>query len=195
MPCPDFWKQLPSLSNMPLLFSTILAIELLQAPRDSAIASSKLLMDHSWQAFRNTPINSQVLLDNKIKEVAKSNFETQQHRFLASSTNSSAMQPMKTPYTSTGSFTKSKPPTKSFRPKSNQPYKPRSQSQSFAPSARKDFPSWRTSNSRQFPSSRPASSSTKFCKPSLSTACLTTSRYSGGRKIGPLCRILGRNNS
>ena len=69
--------------------STILAIELLQALHDSAIASSKFLFDHSKDALRNTLINFQVLFNNEIKKVAKSNFETQQHRFLVFSTNSS----------------------------------------------------------------------------------------------------------
>ena len=64
--------------------STILAIELLQARHGTAIASSKLLLDHSSHKLRNSPINSQQLFDNKVKEVAKSNYEAQQHRFLAS---------------------------------------------------------------------------------------------------------------
>ena len=42
-------------------------------------------MDHSNHELRNAPINSQQLFDNKVKEVAKSNFREQQHRFLASS--------------------------------------------------------------------------------------------------------------
>lgn len=37
------------------------------------------------------------------------------------------------------SFRRPKPPTKSFRPKSNQPYKPRNQPQSSTPNVRKDF--------------------------------------------------------
>ena len=57
--------------------STILAIELFQARRDIAIAPSKILLDHSSYALRNAPINSQLLIDNKIKEVAKSNLEAQ----------------------------------------------------------------------------------------------------------------------
>ena len=39
--------------------SRILAIELFQAQRDAAIASSKILLDHSSYALRNAPINSQ----------------------------------------------------------------------------------------------------------------------------------------
>ena len=59
---------------------------------------------------------------------------------------------------------------------------------------KKDFPK-RSSNIKQFPSSKPASSSTKFWKPTLSTAYLTTPRFSSGRKIGPLSVIMGRVNS
>ena len=70
----------------------ILAIELLQARRDAAIASSKLLLDHSSHALKNAPINSQQLFDNKVKEVAKSNYEAQHHRFLASSASNTNIQ-------------------------------------------------------------------------------------------------------
>ena len=48
--------------------STILSIELFQAQRDAAIASSKILSSHSSHAQRNAPINSQLLFDNKIKK-------------------------------------------------------------------------------------------------------------------------------
>ena len=65
IPCPDSWKWLPSLSNATAV-STILAIELFQARCDAAIASCKLLMDHSSHALRNAPVNSQLLFDNKI---------------------------------------------------------------------------------------------------------------------------------
>ena len=58
---------------------------------------------------------------------------------------------------------------------------------------RKDFPK-KSSNVRQSPSSKPASSSTKFWKPTLSTAYLTTSGYSNGRKISPFCGTVGRIN-
>ena len=61
--------------------STILAIELFQASRDAAIASSKLLLDISSYELRNAPISSQQIFDNKIKEVAKSNYEAQQLDF------------------------------------------------------------------------------------------------------------------
>ena len=52
---------------------------------NAAITSPKILMDHSSQELRNALINSQQLFDSKVKEVAKSNLETEQHRFLASS--------------------------------------------------------------------------------------------------------------
>ena len=44
--------------------STVLAIELLQTQRDTAIAFSKILLDHSSHALNNDPINSQLLFDN-----------------------------------------------------------------------------------------------------------------------------------
>ena len=44
--------------------STILAIELFQARRDAAIATSKILMDLSSHALKNAPSNSQLLFDN-----------------------------------------------------------------------------------------------------------------------------------
>ena len=58
--------------------STILAIELFHDRRDAAIASLKIILDQSSHALRNAPINSQLLFDNKIKDMAKSNLEAQQ---------------------------------------------------------------------------------------------------------------------
>ena len=87
--------------------STILAIELFQARHDTAIASSKLLLDNSSLELRNALINSQQLFDNKVKEVAKSSYEAQQHRFLASSTsNANIQQQQKSSYSATGQFKK-----------------------------------------------------------------------------------------
>ena len=63
--------------------SSVLAIELFQARRDAAIASSKVLLDNSSHELRNAPINPQQLFDNKIKVLAKSNYEAQKHRFLS----------------------------------------------------------------------------------------------------------------
>ena len=65
--------------------STILATELFQARHDAAIATSKLLLENSGYKPRNAPINTKTLFDNKIKEVAKSNYKAQQQRFIASS--------------------------------------------------------------------------------------------------------------
>ena len=56
--------------------STLLTTELFQARRDAALASSKLLLDNSTYELRNAPINSKSLFDGRIKEIAKSNFET-----------------------------------------------------------------------------------------------------------------------
>ena len=141
--------------------STILAIELFQARRDAAKASSKSLLDHFSHALRTARINSQLRFDSKIKEVAKSNLKAQQHRFLASSASNPAMQPQKSFYMATDPFRKPRQPTKSFRSSQNQPYRSKNQSQSCMSNTRKDF-SKRSSNVRQFPSSKPALSSTKF---------------------------------
>ena len=64
--------------------STLLTTELFQARRDAALASSKLLLDNSTYELRNAPINSKYLFYGRIKEIAKSNFEAQRQRFLAS---------------------------------------------------------------------------------------------------------------
>ena len=91
--------------------STILVIELFQARRDAAIASSKIFLDHSSHTLRNDSMNSQLLFDNKIKKMAKSNLETQQHRFLASSASNLTKQTQKSTYTVTGLFRKPRQPT------------------------------------------------------------------------------------
>ena len=142
--------------------STILAIELFQARRDTAIASSKVLLDHSSHELRNAPLNSQQLFDNKVKEVAKSNYEAQQHRFLASSTsNANIQQQQKSSYSATGSFKKPRQSTKSYRPKQNLLDRSKIQSQSYMLNTKKDF-SKRSSNTKHFPSSKHTLSSTKF---------------------------------
>ena len=108
--------------------STILAIELFQARSDTVIASSKLLLDHSSHELRNHPINSQQLFDNKVKEVAKSNYEA--------TTN---IQQQKSSYSASGLFRKPGQPTKSYRPKQNQLYRSKNQSQSYMSNTKKDF--------------------------------------------------------
>ena len=101
-----------------------------------ATASSKLLLDHSIHELRNelrnAPINSQQLFDNKDKEVAKSYYEAQHHRFLASSTSNANIQQQqqKSSYSATGPFKKPRQPTKSYRLKQNQLYRSKNQSQS-----------------------------------------------------------------
>ena len=65
--------------------STILATEIFQARRDAVLATSKILLDNTNHELRNSPKNSKTLFGNKIKEVAKGNFEAQQQRFLATS--------------------------------------------------------------------------------------------------------------
>ena len=43
--------------------------------RDAVLATSKVLLENSSHELWNAPINSKKLFDNKIKEVAKGNFE------------------------------------------------------------------------------------------------------------------------
>ena len=72
--------------------------------------------------------------------MAKSNYEAQQHRFLASSTsNANIQQQQKSSYSATGLFKKPRQPTKSYRPKENQLYRSKTHSQSYMSSTKKDF--------------------------------------------------------
>ena len=159
---------------------------------DVAKTTSKLFLENSGCELRNTPINAKSLFNNKIKEVAKSNYKAQQQRFLASSS-TNIYQQQKSSYSATGAFKRPRQPNKSSRPKQSQKYRSKTQTQSFTSGTRKDF-NKRSSNTKQFPSSKQASSSTKFWKPTLSTAYLTMPWYSSGRRIGPLWRTLGRIN-
>ena len=95
--------------------STILAMELFQAKHDSTLAISKLL-ENSGYEFRNAPINARSLFGNKLKEVAKSNYEAQQQKFLASSS-VNASQQQKPSYLVLKSFKIPKVPNKQSRPK------------------------------------------------------------------------------
>ena len=84
----------------------MLAIKLFQARRDAAITLSKFLTDPSSHELRKAPVYSQQLFDNKVKEVAKSNFEAQQHRFLACSASKTNLQQQKSSYLATGPLRK-----------------------------------------------------------------------------------------
>ena len=140
--------------------STILTKEIFQARRDAALDNSKLLLENSSYELRNAPINSKTLFDGKIKEVAKGIYEAQQQRFLASTsanTNVNQQKPVATPR----HFEIPKVSTRPSRTKQTQPYRPKTQTQSITSSNRKDFLK-RISNSKQFPSSKMASSSTKL---------------------------------
>ena len=96
--------------------STIFATELFQA-RHSRIATSKLLLENSVYELRNAPINAKTLLDSKIKEVVKSNYEAQQQRFIASSSTTTNVQQQKSSYLALGAFKRPRQPSKSARPK------------------------------------------------------------------------------
>ena len=171
--------------------STMLAMEIFQARRDAVLATSKILLDNSNHELRNAPINSTTLFGNKIREVAKSNFEAPQQRFLATSSVASSMQQLQKVADPTPPVFKSpKQPTKFSRPLQTQSYRPKNQTQSYS-SNKKEYAK-RSGNQKQFPSSKPASSSTKYWCPALSTASLTTPRHSSGRKVGPFCGTMGR---
>ena len=175
--------------------STILATELFQARHDAALATSKLLLEKSCYELRNAPINAKSLFDIKIKEVATGNYEAQQQRFLASSsTNTNLQQQPKTAYSALTVFKRPRQPKKPSRPKQTQPYRPKSQSHSLSSGTRKDY-SKRSDKTKQFRSSKHASSCTKFWNPTLSTDWLTTTRHSSGRKVGPFCGTMGRVNT
>ena len=138
--------------------STLLTTELFQARRDAALASSKLLLDNSTYELRNAPINSKSLFDGRIKEIAKSNFEAQQQRFLASTSIQSQSHSYKPPSQSRA-FKIPKYPAKqtTSRPKPTQSYRSKNIPQSSSSHIKKDNIK-RTGNIRQFPSSKPASS-------------------------------------
>ena len=142
--------------------STLLTTELFQARRDAALASSKLLLDNSTYELRNAPINSKSLFDSRIKEIAKSNFEAQQQRFLASTSIQSQSHSYKPPSQSRA-FKIPKYPAKqtTSRPKPTQSYRSKNIPQSSSSHTKKDNIK-RTGNIRQFPSSKPASSSARL---------------------------------
>ena len=111
--------------------STLLTTEIFQARRDAALASSKLLLHNSSYELRNAPINSKTLFESRIKEIAKSNFEAQQQRFLASTSIQSQSSSVKPP-TPSRAFKIPKYLAKQTmtRPKPTQSYRSKSQPQS-----------------------------------------------------------------
>ena len=112
--------------------SMILATEIFQARRDVVLATSKLLLENSSYELGIASINSKTLFGNKIKEVAKDNFEAQQQRFLATSlAATNIQQQQKVAYSAPLVFKRPKQPTKPSRPKQMQPYRPKSQTQSY----------------------------------------------------------------
>ena len=139
--------------------SVILATEIFQARRDAVLATSKILLVNSNHELWNVPINSTTLFGNKIKEVAKGNFEAQQQRFLTISSVASTMQQQqKVTYMTPPVFKRLKQMTKFSRPQ--QTYRPKSQTQSYS-SNKKEYVK-RSGNQKQFSSSKQASSSTKY---------------------------------
>ena len=142
--------------------STLLTSKIFQARRDAALASSKLLLDNSSYELRNTPINSKALFDGRMKEIAKSNFEAQQQRILASTSIQSQFSSFKPP-TPSRVFKIPKYPAKqtTSRPKPMQLYRSKTQPQSSSIHTKKENIK-KTGNICQFPSSKLASSSTRL---------------------------------
>ena len=104
--------------------STILALEIFQARRDVVLATSKILLDNSKHALQNTPINSKTLFGNRIKEVAKGNFEAKNQKFLATSSVATTIQQQQNmTYPAPPVFKRLKQPTKPSRPQQTQPWK------------------------------------------------------------------------
>ena len=98
------------------VMSTILATELFQARREAAIATSKLLLENSSYELRNAVINAKSLFDNKIKAVARVNYEVQQQRFLASYSTNTNVQQQKSSYSALGIFKRSRQAESIFLP-------------------------------------------------------------------------------
>ena len=78
------------------------------------------------------------------------------------------------------------------RPKPTQSYRSKTQPQSTFSNTKKENIK-RTGNIHQFPSSKPASSSTRLWRPALSTACTSILWHPSGRTIGPFCGKMGGN--
>ena len=138
---------------------TILATELFQARHDTAIATSKLLLENSGYELWNAPINAKSLFSNKIRKLLNlimkcNNRESWPlpHPILTNNKKHliRLQEHLKYPNCQTSS-----------RPKQSQTYRSKTQTQSFTSGIRKDF-NKRSSNSKQFLSSKQASSSTKF---------------------------------
>ena len=85
---PVLRKMLTSLVNCLKHFSSmavLLAVELLQARRESAIDKSKILTDSAKDKLRTVPIAAESLFGGQVAEIQKSNSESQQQTLIASS--------------------------------------------------------------------------------------------------------------
>ena len=65
--------------------SVILTVELLQARREAAIERSKILTEAMKNKLRSVPIFSEFLFGGQVAALQKSNSESQQQSFIASS--------------------------------------------------------------------------------------------------------------
>lgn len=65
--------------------AVVLATELLQTRREAAIEKSKILTDTAKDKLRSVPISAEALFGGQVAEIQKSNSESQQQKFIASS--------------------------------------------------------------------------------------------------------------
>ena len=65
--------------------AVILAVELLQARKEAAIEWSNILTEATKNKLRSVPISSESLFDSQVAALQKSNSESQQQSFIASS--------------------------------------------------------------------------------------------------------------
>ena len=82
--------------------------------------------------MKQPPFNAKSLFDNKIKEVAKANYEVQQQTFLASSSTNTNVQQQKSSFSASGAFKRPRQLSKSSRPKQSQLYRSKTKTQSFS---------------------------------------------------------------
>ncbi|MEW8547330.1 MAG: hypothetical protein AB2693_27800 [Candidatus Thiodiazotropha sp.] len=80
--------------------AVVLATELLQSRREAAIEKSKILTDTAKDKLRSIPISTETLFGGQVAEIQKTNSESQQQKFIASSIasgNKSALSNFKIP--------------------------------------------------------------------------------------------------
>ena len=147
-----------------MAMSTILATEIFQARCDAVLATSKVLLENSNHELRNAPVNSKTLkIIIKLRKLPRailrpSSKGSWQLPQLLIQYNNNKQQ--KVTYSAPPAFKKPKQLAKLSRPQQTQSFRPKSHTQSYS-SNRKEYAK-RNGNQKQFPSSKQASSSTKY---------------------------------